>query len=190
MSAQVGPVLFDTNTLVNFAVIDRLDLLNSHYGHRAIWTETVEIELRRGLRAEPKIRDILDANWLGDPIEIAGTPDDLEQVDRIRRALGGTAANPMQHLGEAEIISYIQNRAPGAISSLMTCRPLTLRGVNSCLRSIRQQFLVSVTRTLRSAARTRTTCLLKCEARGAVCESLRTTLRSVDPPAAGGHPVA
>ena len=115
MSAQVGPVLFDTNTLVNFAVVDRLDLLNSHYGHRAIWTETVEIELRRGLRAEPKIRDILDANWLGDPIEIAGTPDDLEQVDRIRRALGGTAANPMQHLGEAEIISYIQNRAPGAI---------------------------------------------------------------------------
>ncbi|MEU0794811.1 hypothetical protein ABZ342_32515 [Amycolatopsis sp. NPDC005961] len=115
MNAQVGSVIFDTNTLVNFAVVDRLDLLEVHYGYRALWTETVEVELQRGVSQEPKIRDILTANWLGDPVEILVTPDENREIDRIRRALGGTASLPLQHLGEAEIIFYMENRAPGAI---------------------------------------------------------------------------
>ncbi|WP_123798652.1 hypothetical protein [Amycolatopsis keratiniphila] len=115
MNAQVGPVLFDANTLINFAVVGRLDLLGDHYGHRAKWTETVRLELHRGRHAEPKIEDILNASWLGKPVEVSGSPSALLQIDLIRRALGGTDAKPFQHLGEAEIIYYIETVNPGTL---------------------------------------------------------------------------
>jgi hypothetical protein len=47
MSPGVGGVFFDTCTLSNFAIVNRLDLLETRYGYRARWTETVQYEVAR-----------------------------------------------------------------------------------------------------------------------------------------------
>ena len=72
MNARIGDVYFDTCTLSNFAAVGRLNILEERYGHRARWTETVQFEVRRGIAAAPYLRSVLNAEWLGEPIEIGG----------------------------------------------------------------------------------------------------------------------
>lgn len=99
----------------NFAVVDRLDLLEERYGYRATWTETVQFEIRRGLRAEPRLQRVLDCRWLGEPIAVETSAQALRDIDLIRRALGGSPARPTEHLGEAEIIYLLEATSTGAV---------------------------------------------------------------------------
>lgn len=112
MSARVGNVYFDTCTLSNFAAVNRLDLLEARYDYRARWTETVRREVKKGVPSCPYLQQILEARWLGAPLEVEGVPAALIEIDNIRRGLGGISATPLQHLGEAEIIYYIENVDP------------------------------------------------------------------------------
>jgi hypothetical protein len=102
-------VLFDACTLQNFAVVDALWVLKCRYGGRAGWTEGVRHEIRRGLRTEPLLQRVLDLEngWLGNPLCL-DEPGDYEDVDLIRRGLGGTSAEPLKHLGEAESIHALE----------------------------------------------------------------------------------
>jgi predicted nucleic acid-binding protein len=108
-------VFFDACSLINFAAVDRLDLLENRYGHRAGWTASVREEIRRGLRVAPYLRNVLDAAWLGEPIDIEGDSADLAQIDLLRRALGGGRASQLEHLGEAETIFYLEHHASNGI---------------------------------------------------------------------------
>jgi hypothetical protein len=108
VNSRIGDVYFDTCTLWNFAAIDRLDLLEERYGHRARWTETVQWELRRSVTSTPYLQAVLVAAWLGTPVEIGGRPAALAEINNIRRALGALPGRPTQHLGEAEIIYHLQ----------------------------------------------------------------------------------
>jgi len=111
-----GNVIIDACTLVNFAVVGRLDLLEVRYGHRARWTETIRLEITRGLRAEPLLQDVLSVTWLGTPLPIAGDVQTLQRIDRIRRGLGARVGDPAtRHLGEAEIIDYLEIHEPSWI---------------------------------------------------------------------------
>ncbi|GAA0513876.1 hypothetical protein Ade02nite_48990 [Paractinoplanes deccanensis] len=114
MNARIGDVYFDTCTLSTFAAVDRLDLLEKRYGYRARWTETVRWEISRGLGTAPYLRRILDLDWLGEPVEISGTPAALTAINNIRRGLGAMPGNETQHLGEAEIIYHLETSAVGA----------------------------------------------------------------------------
>jgi len=114
VNAQIGDVYFDTCTLSNFAVVDRMDLLEGRYGYRARWTETVEWEIRRGLVAAPHLQRVLDADWLGEPVEVGGDPVALAEINNIRRGLGAGPGNQTDHLGEAEIIYHLQYVDAGA----------------------------------------------------------------------------
>ncbi|MET8147026.1 hypothetical protein ACIBSW_04395 [Actinoplanes sp. NPDC049668] len=114
MNSRIGDVYFDACTLWNFAAVDRLDLLEGRYGHRARWTETVQWELRRSLPFTPYLQSVLGAGWLGEPVEIGGTTAALIEIDNIRRALGALPGNPTKHLGEAEIIYHLQYVDRGA----------------------------------------------------------------------------
>lgn len=109
MSPAVGPIYFDTCTLSSFASVGRLSLLQRSYGHRATWTETVQWEVERGLGREPILQDVLDAGWLGEPVEISCSPRALKEISNIQRALGGVSARSTDHLGEAEIIFHLSN---------------------------------------------------------------------------------
>jgi predicted nucleic acid-binding protein len=112
VNSVVGNVIIDTCTLENFVVVDQLGLLGQRYGHRARWTETIQYEVRRGLQAEPSLQSVLDADWLGEPIEIEATPQVLRKIDQIRRGLSGAQDQPTQHLGEAEVIYYLEDHEP------------------------------------------------------------------------------
>jgi len=112
MNSVVGSVLIDTCTLENFAIVDELALLGQHYRERAQWTETIKYEIQRGLTAEPRLQSVLDATWLGEPLSVPASPKALLKIDQIRRGLGGQQDRPTQHLGEAEIIYYLEQREP------------------------------------------------------------------------------
>ena len=108
MNSRIGDVYFDTCTLWNFAAVGRLDLLEERYGHRARWTETVQWEVRRSTPSTPYLKAVLDAAWLGAPVEVGGSPAALTEIDNIRRGLGALPGSPTKHLGEAEIIYHLQ----------------------------------------------------------------------------------
>jgi hypothetical protein len=101
-------IVVDACTWQNFAVVDGLWVLESRYAGIVSWTEAVRNELQRGLRAEPKLQDVLDLEnaWLGEPVRLEG--ESLGEVDLIRRGIGGTASAPLQHLGEAEAIHLLE----------------------------------------------------------------------------------
>ena len=116
MNALVGNVFFDTCTLWNFAVVRRLDLLETRYGWRARWTEAVQYEVQQGYNyGEAALRGVLDATWLGEPVQVDDNPKALRAIELIRRALGGSNDEPLKHLGEAEIFYHLETREPTGI---------------------------------------------------------------------------
>ncbi|MFE5731623.1 hypothetical protein ACFQ7A_12070 [Streptomyces sp. NPDC056528] len=100
----------DNTVLCNFASIDRLDLLRTVLDGRGRWTEAVAYEARSSaLAAHPRLADVLLEGWLGEPLVI-DMEEEADQVERVRRAaFGGTAARPLQHLGEAQTLHVIRN---------------------------------------------------------------------------------
>lgn len=102
-----GLAFFDANTLINFAVIDRLDILERHYGGCATWTDGVQFEIKRGVQFDQRIQRVLDVPWLGSPIEIEGVVD-LTRVELLRVCLSGSSSRPMKHLGEAQTIFLLE----------------------------------------------------------------------------------
>ena len=102
--------LFPDNTvLCNFAAVSRLDLLKSALGGRGRWTEAVAYEASRSARKLTALRDLATDGWLDEPIEITEVSD-IQKIERIRRGvLGGTDAEPLKHLGEAQTCFVIRN---------------------------------------------------------------------------------
>ncbi|MGO9298037.1 MAG: hypothetical protein ACLP52_29845 [Streptosporangiaceae bacterium] len=95
--------LFPDNTvLCNFAAVNRLDLLRSVLNGRGRWTEAVAFEASRSSKALPPLSALVDDPCMGEPIEINDEAEIL-RVEQIRRAVfGGTEADPLRHLGEAQ----------------------------------------------------------------------------------------
>ena len=83
-------------------------MLEARYAGVVSWTEAIRNELQRGLRAEPKLQEVLNLEnaWLGEPVRLEG--EALGRVDLIRRGIGGVASVPLQHLGEAEAIDFLE----------------------------------------------------------------------------------
>lgn len=113
MNSVAGDVVIDACTLWNFAVVDRLELLEVRYGYRVHWTESIELEIRRHLRQEPQLQVVLQAEWLGTPMPVSVNTDGLRRIEQIRRGLGALQSDPATlHLGEAEIIDLLVTRYP------------------------------------------------------------------------------
>lgn len=99
MASAVFP---DNTVLCNFACVNRVDLLGDHLRGRGKWVEAVAAEAVASAGHLPDLRRLIDAGWLGEPIEITGEAD-MRAVDRLRiDVFGGTRARPLQHLGEAQ----------------------------------------------------------------------------------------
>jgi hypothetical protein len=64
------------------------------------------MDVRRGSAERPYLQALIGASWLGAPI-IFDEPSAVQQIDRIRRSLGGSPGLPMQNLGEAQIIYHL-----------------------------------------------------------------------------------
>lgn len=66
MSPAIGEVIIDACTLWNFAIVERLDLLEVRYAHRGVrWTEAIQLEIKRHVSEEPLLQAVLEAQWLG-----------------------------------------------------------------------------------------------------------------------------
>lgn len=96
-------LVFDTGPLSAFTREGRLDILQHRYTGRAVWTVEVRAELSRGVARVSELQDVLDADWLGEPVRMTD-PAELQEVERVRWALGGTPSQPLRHLGEAATI--------------------------------------------------------------------------------------
>ena len=105
MNQPVGRVLFDSCTLENFSAVGRLDLLRTLYGQRCSWVTGVRADISPRLLVRPDLQAIT-SQWLGEPIEET-EPSGVQQIDRIRRALGGSPMLPHQHLAESQAIYHI-----------------------------------------------------------------------------------
>lgn len=90
-------VLFDANTLQNFAVVDRLDLLQVCYGDRAGWAEAVQFEIRMGVQSETRLRRVLSQSRLGEPIPVEGA-EAILAVEMVRRGVGGVVAHVLRSI--------------------------------------------------------------------------------------------
>lgn len=100
----------DTCTLINFAAVQELDLLEATLRGRSHWTQAVEQETHRFVHTMPVLRPLIEGKWLGEALELDSTSDH-EEVERLRAALGGTSTRPLEHLGEAESIRAILSRS-------------------------------------------------------------------------------
>lgn len=99
-------VILDCCSIINFAVIGRVPLLLEILEERGRWTEAVENETQRRSSNLPMgsfdtVQAGLGAAYQFDAIT------DIVRIEDIRRALGGTSRNPLEHYGEAETIYAI-----------------------------------------------------------------------------------
>ncbi|MGW0863271.1 hypothetical protein [Streptomyces sp. NPDC002611] len=110
----------DNTVLCNFAAVDRLSLLEKVLDGRGRWTQAVAAEAEQSRRYWPKLSQVTDDGWLGDPIEI-DNPAEVALVDRMRRVVfAGSPSRPLQHLGEAETLVVIEHREGFAHSVWIT----------------------------------------------------------------------
>lgn len=99
MAAAIFP---DNTVLVNFAAIQRLDLLESWLRGRGRWTRAVADEAQKSGNYWPALRGLHDAGWLQEPIEIEGDEAAAAVEGLRRRVFGGSASEPKKHLGESQ----------------------------------------------------------------------------------------
>lgn len=100
-------VLVDTCTIVNFAAVDRINLLELVLDGCVSWTETAAYEVDRAAEHWPFLWRSSIAAWLGAPISPT-RPGDVKAIFDLRRQLGGIRRAPREHLAEAEAIHMIQ----------------------------------------------------------------------------------
>lgn len=103
------PALFpDTSVAVNFAAVNRMDILITWLSGRGAFCDAVHRELLDWESALPPIVPLIKT--LGDPIELNRAEE--ERAERVRvSAFGGTSADPRQHLGEAYTLTLLTERA-------------------------------------------------------------------------------
>jgi hypothetical protein len=105
----VTALLFPDNTvLVNFALIDRMDLFALVAGSHGRWCATVARECANSAK-EPGLDSLnLVGGILGDPLYPEGT--EHLQVSRFRSELASPGDERHKHLGEAETLAILTSR--------------------------------------------------------------------------------
>lgn len=105
----MATAIFPDNTvLINFACVDRLDLLEGWLRGRGRWTQAVRYEAEQSARYWPNLRSLLERGWLGEAIE----PEEgaIASIERLRRGVfGGNRRQPLKHLGEAQTCYLIKH---------------------------------------------------------------------------------
>ena len=106
--------------MINFAVVNRLDLLKGHLGDRARATEAVVFEIGRSASRTPHLDSVDCVAWFGRPIEIKKAAD-IAAVNLIRTArFGGRQNEPLKHLGESQTIHVLSTFRDYAGSVIIT----------------------------------------------------------------------
>ncbi|MGH3793505.1 MAG: hypothetical protein ACRDSP_01310 [Pseudonocardiaceae bacterium] len=75
-----NPVLVDTCTLINFAAVERLDLLEATLDGNGRWTEAAAFEISKAAERWPGLWSVDLAGWLGDPLTLDMPGDDRARL--------------------------------------------------------------------------------------------------------------
>lgn len=111
----MGQLVFPDNTvLVNFAHINRLDILASLLQGRGTWCATVASECARSA-LEPGLGAMSGCgSFLGEPL-LPDSPAEHLHVQVLREELAVPGDSRASHLGEAETVALIEMRALHAL---------------------------------------------------------------------------
>lgn len=110
---SVAPwVVFDTNSIWNFAVVERLDIVGTRYGQRVRWAAAVSDEVAVAVGYEPKLAAVEHCGFFSAPVDLASSKC-LKDVARIQKILAAPGDPPTRHLGEAESIHVIEHELDG-----------------------------------------------------------------------------
>jgi hypothetical protein len=108
----------DNSVIINFALLQRLDLLKSYLRGQGKVTQAVSHEINASAGWVPAMVSLDQKEWFGKPIRVT---DDHERVEGIRRhVFGGRPDEPRKHLGESETLYLIKFRADYADSVWIT----------------------------------------------------------------------
>ena len=105
---MTNPYLCDAVTLRHFAAIQRLDILETRYGHLdpPHWTQAVADEIMDAAAMGPGCYAILHASWLSTPV--APESHDLRGILQLQIGLNDGRRPPTAHAGEAEGIYFAE----------------------------------------------------------------------------------
>jgi hypothetical protein len=111
----------DNTVLCNFAIIERLDLLEKTLAGHGRWCEAVAYEAAQSSRIPGllSLATVAQGGWLDEPIEIDQA--DAHRVEAVRIGIfGGSSARPLQHLGEAQTLFLLDNDERFALAYWLT----------------------------------------------------------------------
>ncbi|MGI5190778.1 hypothetical protein ACQEVI_21745 [Promicromonospora sp. CA-289599] len=111
MTAFVFP---DTTVLINFALINRMDLLSRLLRDRGRWCLTVSQECESASQVEGRLELLLAKELLGVPWE-PQTEEEHIDIRDLRDLMARPGDSPRAHLGEAETIVLMEVRTVGAV---------------------------------------------------------------------------
>lgn len=101
----------DNTVLVNFALIGRMDLLETLFNGKGTWCSSVRDECHRSSQTLG-LESIADAdNFLGQP-HAPSKPSEHVQTRAFRTQLANVGDHRYQHLGEAETLAVMTSRYP------------------------------------------------------------------------------
>jgi len=110
----------DNSIIINFAVIDRLDLLRTALHGQARVVEAVAYEIRQSQGKVPHLGSLDVEDWFGKPIRLK-SDGDREAVEQMRLyRFGGESDKPRQHLGESQTLHIIRTKSDYASSVWLT----------------------------------------------------------------------
>jgi hypothetical protein len=104
-----GPVLHDTVSLLHFAVVARLDILEARHATlpEPRWADAVYREVEVGAaHGKAGCRELLGTSWLGTPFAPSGK--DQRKVLLLLLGLNEGRRPPTSHAGEAESILFAE----------------------------------------------------------------------------------
>ncbi|WP_136017927.1 hypothetical protein [Arthrobacter silvisoli] len=108
MSGEIRFVFPDTCLLMNFAAVDRLDIVKNTLDGRGEWGETVCDEVARWGQ-DPNFGPLAQvASFM--PPAIIPTYDEMLHAQRIRLGFAQPGDGPRKHLGEAETLALIESQ--------------------------------------------------------------------------------
>ena len=109
----------DNTVLINFAVVDSIELLVAYLSGRARVTQAVAAEIKKSIERVPHLREFDIEQHCGRPIEL-NTEADNRAVLQMRKRFASRNDPPTKHLGESETLHVISSREQYATSRFLT----------------------------------------------------------------------
>jgi hypothetical protein len=109
----------DTTIPINFAVIDRLDLLVAYLRGRGRMTQAVRAEVRKSAGLVPNLARLDVESTFGMVIEL-DRESDARAVENLRKRFALRGDAPTKHLGESETLHVLTTRPEFGVSRFVT----------------------------------------------------------------------